>query len=169
ACGVAFDEPGEMCPTCRHEAAAALRRAAAEREQRERAHVEEQRQRGERDEELRRQRALAEAQARRDQEARAREEARERELQEQRRRDEELRERQQFGAGPAGGFDPHAVLDVMPGATLDELRFAYDQAKAKYDARLVSHLSEEVQAHYRAKAEAVERAYRLLTGTPDPV
>ena len=45
---------------------------------------------------------------------------------------------------------------------------AYDQAKKKYDPDLVGHLSEEVQSHYRAKSEAVDKAFQTLTGGPQP-
>ena len=39
---------------------------------------------------------------------------------------------------------------------------AYQVAKEKSDPSQVSHLSDEVQEHFRMKAKAVERAYRML-------
>jgi DnaJ-domain-containing protein 1 len=59
-------------------------------------------------------------------------------------------------------FDPHAVLGVAPGADAEEIRAAYEQAKAKYDPRQYEHLGLELQAHFKAKADAVERAFQTL-------
>ncbi len=59
-------------------------------------------------------------------------------------------------------FDPYAVLGVTPAATADQIRAAYEQAKAKYDASQYEHLGGELQAHFRAKADAVERAFQML-------
>jgi len=60
-------------------------------------------------------------------------------------------------------FDPYVVLGIMPGATRDEVRTAYEDAKSKFDPKLVSHLSSEVQKHFKARSSALERAYQLLT------
>jgi DnaJ-class molecular chaperone len=54
------------------------------------------------------------------------------------------------------------VLGVAPGATPDEIHAAYLQAKAKYDPSQYEHFGSELQAHFKSKAEAVERAYRML-------
>jgi len=62
-------------------------------------------------------------------------------------------------------FDPHAILGVKADATSDAITAAYQQARKKYDPDLVGHLSEEVQAHYREKAQLVEKAYQTLTGS----
>ena len=64
--------------------------------------------------------------------------------------------------------DPYTILGVKPDAGPDAIRAAYEQAKKKYDPDLVGHLSEEVQAHYRAKSEAVDKAFQTLTGGPQP-
>ncbi|HMD33777.1 MAG TPA: DnaJ domain-containing protein, partial [Vicinamibacterales bacterium] len=64
----------------------------------------------------------------------------------------------------ANAFDPHAILGLAADATPEAITAAYQAAKKKYDPDLVGHLSEEVQAHYREKAEAVEKAYQTLTG-----
>jgi len=65
----------------------------------------------------------------------------------------------------AVAFDPHAILGLEADATSEAITAAYQAAKKKYDPDLVGHLSEEVQAHYREKADAVEKAYQTLTGS----
>jgi curved DNA-binding protein CbpA len=60
-------------------------------------------------------------------------------------------------------FDPYAVLGVPPDASIEDIGVAYQKAKLKYDPDQVEHLSAEVQEHYRAKADAVERARQELT------
>ena len=162
-CGAAVDGAGDMCASCRHEAAEARRRAAAERAEDARLQAEHARREAElQDEEARRE------QERRDEAARLAAEA------EQRRRDEQERRLQQAaraadaagGAAQAAGgedkFDPCAVLGVAPGADAEEIRAAYEQAKAKYDPREYEHLGVELQAHFKAKADAVERAFLML-------
>lgn len=59
-------------------------------------------------------------------------------------------------------IDPRHVLGVSADATPEEIRAAYQQAKDKYSPDLVSHLGSELQDLYRTKAQAVERAYQLL-------
>jgi hypothetical protein len=59
-------------------------------------------------------------------------------------------------------FDPYVVLGIMPDATPDEIRAAYEAARSKFDPGLVSHLSSEVQKHFKARALALDRAYQLL-------
>ena len=59
-------------------------------------------------------------------------------------------------------FDPYVVLGIMPDATPDEIRAAYEDARTKFDPSLVSHLSAEVQKHFKARALALDRAYQLL-------
>src|SRR5262249_54052599 len=61
---------------------------------------------------------------------------------------------------------PHAILGLNADATPDAITAAYEQAKKKYDPDLVAHLSEEVQAHYREKAQSVEKAYQTLIAAP---
>ncbi|HZP47821.1 MAG TPA: hypothetical protein VFB07_04780 [Vicinamibacterales bacterium] len=161
SCGAPVATAGALCADCRRQAADALRRAAAERA------AEEQ-------EAVRRQQDAAEAAAERErlQQEQARqtalaEEARRREAEEAaRQRDVAARqahaaESPEAGAEPA--FDPHAVLGVAKDATPEAIRAAYDDAVAKYDPANVSHLSPEVQQHYRDRAEAVERAFRMLS------
>jgi preprotein translocase subunit Sec63 len=59
-------------------------------------------------------------------------------------------------------FDPYVVLGIMPDATSDEIRAAYEDAKSKFDPGLVSHLGPEVQKYFKARAMALDRAYQLL-------
>ena len=154
-CGAPVEGGGDMCANCRHEAAEARRRAIAERAEEERLQAETARREAERlDEDVRRE------QARRDEALRLAAEA------EQQRRDDRDRRLQQAQAQHAAGddavFDPYAVLGLTPDATADQVRAAYQQAKAKYDASQYEHFGGELQAHFKAKAEAVERAFQML-------
>ena len=165
-CGETVEESGDLCHKCRHEAAAAVRRAAAERVEQQRAQEEEQKrikEHAEQEEQERVRKARAEEEARvRRQLEREQDEARKRELEERRQREEEAREQRMSGDVPDAEFDPYEVLEVAPGATPDAIRAAYDAARDRADPTLVSHLSDEVQEHFRMKAKAVERAFQML-------
>jgi len=154
-CGAAVDGSGDMCANCRHEAAEARRRAIAERAEEERLQAEKTRREAELLEEEARQ-----EQARRDEAQRLAAEA------EQRRRDEQERRLQRAQAENAGDqdamFDPYAVLGVPQDAAPDQIRAAYEEAKKKYDASQYEHFGGELQAHFKTKAEAVERAFQML-------
>jgi DnaJ-domain-containing protein 1 len=151
----------DLCPACRHEAAEALRRAAAERTHAEAAqeHTEAPQ------EEVGQTRACAD-------DARQAEYAAH--------DDESVSGPESVSVvpvvdtsdapvgvdeeqSPAGAFDPYVVLGISPEAGEDEVRAAYEQAKAKYAPDLVSFLGDEAQAHFTAKAQSVERAYEMLT------
>jgi DnaJ-domain-containing protein 1 len=164
-CGVDVPD-SDLCPICRHEAAEALRGANAERAQNQRAQEEEERRQHEQEMEQQEQRARDEHEAR----------MREQEMARQLAADEELRQADAAVlpvVSPAEKlapvvdelevFDPHAVLGVPHDAGLDDIRTAYDQARTKYDPDLVSHLGDEARAHFKAKAESVERAYQILS------
>jgi len=168
SCGTPVESAGALCATCRHEAAETLRRAAAARA-------------AEADEAARREKEAAEAAAEQElQREAARQAALEAEAR-QREADEAARQREQEAlaarqttdaaappdADEAAALDPHTVLGVARDASADAIRAAYDEAMAKYDPELVSHLSPEVQHHYREKREAAERAFQMLT-TPQP-
>jgi hypothetical protein len=165
-CGDPTTQLGDLCPACRHAAADALRRAAADRMEQIRADEAERRRTLQAEEEERRQQALREDDAG----ARALEEAQCREENARRAREEEARREirrqaaveQQRSAEDV--FDPYAVLGVRRDITSEDLRAAYEQARSKYDEGSVSHLSDEVQQHYREKALAVDRAYQMLAG-----
>jgi hypothetical protein len=165
-CGASVEASGDLCQPCRHEAAEAVRRAVAERAERQRAQEEEERtlrEQAERDERegLLKAQADEEARVRRQQE-REQEEARKREAEERRQREEEARERRLAGAVPDEEFDPYEVLDIPRDAGPNDVLAAYQVAREKSDPSQVSHLSDEVQEHFRMKAKAVERAYRML-------
>jgi DnaJ-domain-containing protein 1 len=161
---------GDLCQQCRHEAADAVRRAAAERAEqarseeeerkRQRALEEEQREQAarERAEAEQRERARQEEKARREQEAREEDARREKEL-----RDRAARE----AAGSTADFDPHQVLGVPKDATPDMIREAYEQAMAKYQPDQFGFLNDELQAMFEKKAKAVQRAYQMLTGSTE--
>jgi hypothetical protein len=156
------ESESEFCDNCRKLMADAARQRKAEQAEQARQAAEE----AKRD---------AEQKARRleMQKAREAEEKRVREYQELKQREYESKiaeamrpnvpepEPAAYGANAA---DPHSILGVEADATTDAIAAAYAQAKQKYAPDLVAHLSEEVQAHYREKAEAVEKAFQALTG-----
>jgi len=166
-CGQRMRGESDTCTACLD--AAAANRAAAERAEVLRQQVAARRQRAEREEREEKERALA-AQ-------RAQEETQRINLAEVRRRHEEAeaarrradeeaarraRESPPPPASSAAPFDPYAVLGLTGDADLFAIRAAYVQAKSRYDLESVSHLGEDVQQHYRDKAEAVDRAYEML-------
>jgi hypothetical protein len=172
-CGNDVPESGDLCQPCRHEAAEAVRNAAAERAGQQRAEPGAPnaatalgwRPGGALEEEHRGQKALqeeeGEARLRQEEEERQREkDAGEREEALQR-QEEEARQRSQTVSEEV--FDSCAVLGVPQGASREDIEVAYQKAKSKYDPDQVAHLSAEVQEHYRVKAEAVERARQELT------
>jgi len=163
-CGAAVPGGGELCQDCRHEAAEALRRTAFERAEQERVEKELEKEKvrhqQQQEEAWRFEQIRQEELARRQQMERARREEEARLEDAQRRRDEEAREDSE-----SDEFNPYAVLGLTPDATRDSIDSAYEQAKTKYDAEQVAHLSSEVQEHYKLKAQAVERAYRMLTAS----
>ena len=165
-CGASVEASGDLCQTCRHEAAEAVRRAVAERAEQQRAQEEEERrlkEQAEHEQRERLQKAQADEEARiRRQQEREQEEARKRDAEERRQREEEARERRLAGAVPDEEFDPYEVLDIPRDAGPNDVLAAYQVAKEKSDPSQVSHLSDEVQEHFRMKAKAVERAYRML-------
>jgi hypothetical protein len=162
-CGVVVPGGGELCQACRHEAAEALRHAAFERAEQERLEKEKIRHQQQQEEAWRLEQARQEELARRQQMERARREEEARLENAQRRRAEEARERSEYSLDEQ--FNPYAVLGLPPDASRDSIDSAYEQAKTKYDVEQVAHLSSEVQEHYKLKAQAVERAYQMLTAS----
>ena len=161
-CGDDVPQAGDLCPKCRHEAAEALRHAAAERADHERAQVEEQHRQSEREEELRRRRAHEEEEAC----LRKQEDERKREEDARRRQQEEEESRQQTRAAAVDSedvFDPYAILGVPRDASKEAIDAACEEGRLKYAPEQVAHLGPELQEHYKRRAEAVERAYRILT------
>ena len=65
---------------------------------------------------------------------------------------------------PVASDDPHTVLGVQPNASEEDVRAAYEEARSRYDPKLVAHLGYDVQQHYKAKARALDHAYRSLSG-----
>ena len=167
-CGSDVPAAGDLCQKCRHEAADAVRRAAAERAEQQRAQEQEERRQKEheaQEAEERRRKAQQDEDARVQQQQRQQEEdARKRADEERRRQEEEDRARRTAADVPDEEFDPYAVLELPPGATKDDIVAAYEGAKAKCDPTLVSHLGYEVREHFEAKLQAVERAFQMLTG-----
>lgn len=167
-CGATISH-ADLCAKCRHDAAEALRHASQER-----AHVQEAQ-----EDETRRQHEHEAAQrekwAREEAEQQAREQDLARKREEATARAEDLEEAAgqpaesapvtpyALPADQAGRFDPYAVLGVPHEASPEDIGAAYQQAKTKYDPDLVSMLGDDAQAHFKAKAEMVERAYQELT------
>ena len=163
-CGIVVAD-SDLCPTCRHEAAEALRRAAGERAQTQKALEEGERRQRESEAEEREKKARDEEEARQ----------RELELARQRQEEEELQRQMQQTVSAAsapsaasveetGVFDPYVVLGVPSEAGADAIREAYQQAMTKYDPQLVEFLGDEAQAHFKTKAQSIERAYQMLSG-----
>jgi len=165
-CGAGVEGTADLCPGCRHEAAAAIRQAAVDRAgQKRAAEVEERRLQDEaeaqrleeqRREELAEHRRLEEA--RREQEEAARREDAARQEAEQRKRAEAAAS---FDADESV-FDPYLALGVAHGASDEDVRAAYEEAKVKYDPELVADLGYDAKEHFKKKSRAVERAYRML-------
>lgn len=162
-CGVLVPGGGDLCQACRHEAAEGLRRAAQDRVEHERHEKEKAKRQQEQEEAWRLEQVRQAELAQRQQMERARREEEARLEEQQRRREEDARERSQYGLDDQ--FDPYAVLGVPSDASRDSIVSAYEEARTKYDAEQVSHLSAEVQEHYKLKAQAVERAYQMLTAS----
>jgi hypothetical protein len=173
-CAVPVPGAGDLCATCRHDAAEAVRHAAADRAARKQALEDDKR------------REEVQAEEQRQQKLRAEEEARRRQLEEAHRREHEacLREedrqqREDFDRNQAeqsqlaqtardnAAFDPCVVLGVARGATDEAIRAAFEIAKLTYDPEEVSHLGGDAQERYAAKLRAAERAYQMLTGDID--
>ena len=167
-CGGEVAAAGDLCQKCRHEAAEAVRRAASERAEQQKAQEQAERRQKEQeaqDAEERLRKAQQDDEARLLQQQRQQEEeARKRADEDRRRQEEEERARHTAADVPDEEFDPYAVLEVPRGASQDDIRAAYDQAKAKCDPALVSHLGYEVREHFEAKLQAIERAFQMLTG-----
>jgi hypothetical protein len=166
-CGVVVLDSGDLCQTCRHDAAEVLRRAAAERANLKREQEEAQRRQRAHDEEQQQQKARQDEDARLQQNEaiRQRDEARRQEEDARRRQPNEVLQPSPAAVSSSTGeetFDPYAILGISRQTSQQEIRAAYEEARLKYDEEGVAHLGDDVQAHYKAKAQAVERAYQML-------
>jgi len=162
-CGTVVPDSGDLCQTCRHEAAAVLRRAATERANQKRSQEEEERRQREQEEDQFQQKVRQDEDAR----LRQQEEMRQQAEAARRRQSEAVVQRSQAAISSKEAdevFDPYAILGVVRDTSPEEIRVAYEAAMLKYDQGEVSHLGDEVQAHFKAKARAVERAYHMLAG-----
>jgi len=177
-CSEPLNTAGDLCSTCRHEAGIAAKQAIAERAAEERAELERKRTEREQAEERHRQLEQQVAEAERQEEVRRQDELR-------RQADFQRHQAQaasapQPAAAPVAAVaaigvevdfeapaedDPYAILGVKRDASRQEIDRAYCLAASKYDETQVAHLGDAVQQHYRAKANAIERAYRSLIGT----
>jgi DnaJ-domain-containing protein 1 len=163
-CGTAVPQAGGLCERCRREAADAARRASAERVDQVQKNLEELRQQKARQEEDARQREQQRVRQQQEEARHQEEEANHRRLEEARRREAEARRASPATAPPSGDeFDPYAILGVSRDSTTEQIRAAYDEAMSKYDLTHVDHLGPELQEHYKTKAQAVERAFLMLT------
>ena len=60
------------------------------------------------------------------------------------------------------GFNPYEVLQVKRGASQEEIKAAYLKLIKQYHPDMVSHLGKEFQDIANEKAQAINRAYRIL-------
>jgi hypothetical protein len=167
SCGAPVADHGALCATCRHQAAESLRQQAAAARAAEEAETENRRRAADEAAQKDAQRAEAAARAaaaEREAQQREQDTAAQREREAQAARDRASAAASHAGPGDDVALDPYAVLGVPADATADAIRAAYEAAKAKYDPENVAHLSPEVQQHYRDKGDAVEQAFRMLTG-----
>jgi hypothetical protein len=161
-CAVKLLERGDLCQTCRHEAADALRRATAERADQARVQEDEQRRQAAREVEQQ-QLAVEEGTRRQQREEAQKEQARQEEARVQRQRDDEARQQRQIDVSATEDeFDPYAVLGLPQGASSVDVDAAYKTVRSKFDLDLVADMGVELQEHMKRKAEAVERAYETL-------
>ena len=176
-CNEPLKTAGDLCSTCRHEAGIAAKQAIAERAAEERAELERKRVDREQAEERHRQLEQQVAEAQRQEETRHQDELR-RQAEFQRHQAQAASAPQPAAAPVAVAAigaevdyeapaedDPYALLGVKRGASRQEIDRAYCLAASKYDETQVAHLGDAVQQHYRAKANAIEQAYRSLIGT----
>jgi hypothetical protein len=160
-CGAPVSQPGGLCPTCRRQAADAARKANAERSEIDQTPLDDLlRRRAQEDAARLRERERVQQEL----EARQREEDAERRDAEARQHEEEARRSGETAEAPAeAAFDPYLTLGVSRNATTEQIRDAYIYAMSKYDPSNVEHMGAELQDHYRAKAQAVEQAFLMLT------
>jgi DnaJ-domain-containing protein 1 len=171
-CGEALNTGGDLCSTCRHEAGIAAKQAIAERAAEERAELERKRVEREQAEERRRQIDQQTVDLERQDEARRLDEAR-RQAEAQRHQADVVHVPvpvvaaigAEVDSDAPAEHDPYAILGVPREASPQEIERAYSVAVSKYDETQVAHLGDAIQAHYRAKAAAVEQAFRQLSGT----
>ena len=159
-CG-AVAESGDLCASCRHEAAEALRRTALERAEEQKAQEEQRRRQRAYEEEQRELRAKHEEDARLKQEELARQHALERQAEDQRQREEDERQRRMIDM-PGDDLDPLVVLGLPPDASPEAVLAAYQEAKSRYSSDLVTDFGPELQKHFKEKSAAIERAYQAL-------
>jgi hypothetical protein len=158
---------GDLCASCRREAAETVRRAAADRADRQRAHDDQQRHQREQEEEeqWRLAEEAEEAQQQQREIARQSAEAVLKAEEEARLRDAERSEEAERHPVPDDEnavFDPYRVLAVSQDANADVIRAAYDHARSKYDLGHVEGLGDEIKQHYSLKAQEVDRAFQML-------
>jgi hypothetical protein len=165
SCGTIMTTTAELCPECRRQAADARRQAAAERAERDRALAQSERE-PERPAEPPHGRYEAAPQVTQthEEQLEAAPLAEEVRAQEPETPHDDVVPAQAADAVVAEPvFDPYAVLGITADAAPDAIHAAYEQARARYRADAVEFLGDEVQMYYRTKAEAVERAYEMLT------
>jgi hypothetical protein len=167
-CGVKLVEHGDLCQTCRHEAADTLRRATAERADQARAQEEDQRRQAAK--EIEQQQLARDEDVRRQQRDEAeKEQARQEEERARRQREDEARQQRQVDVAAAqDDFDPYAVLGLPQDAGAADVDAAYKTVRSKFDLDLVADMGVELQEHMKRKAEAVERAYETLAASRLP-
>jgi DnaJ-class molecular chaperone len=61
-------------------------------------------------------------------------------------------------------MDPYLLLEVSPGASVDEIKSAYRRAVSRYHPDKVAHLGKEFQDLAHRKLLAIQQAYETLQG-----
>ena len=168
-CGTGVEGAGDLCASCRREAAETVRRATAERAERQRAHDDQERHQRDQEEEERRRLAqeAEDAQQQQRELAGRSDETVLKAEEEAPRPDAEPYEEAEAQGHPVSYdedavFDPYRVLAVPRDANAEVIRAAYDQARSKYDLGQVEGLGDEIKQHYVLKAQEVDRAFEML-------
>ena len=66
------------------------------------------------------------------------------------------------GAGDRGHPDPYAVLEIDPGASMEEIKVAYRRLVAQYHPDKVQHLGKDLQELAETRFKEIQRAYDFL-------
>ena len=158
-CGVTRFDGGDLCPTCRHEVAAAARQAAAER----RTEIGERRTEvGEQRTEGGEQRAEEPVEIAPAVVVEATPAAHETRPEQPSHVSSDFVISPPPDAAEPRPSNPYTILGVSPQSNADEIRAAYQAALERYDESAVSFLGNDVQQHFAAMRRAVEEAYHAL-------
>ena len=66
------------------------------------------------------------------------------------------------GGGDQGRRDPYAVLEIAPGASMEEIKAAYRRLVAQYHPDKVQHLGKDLQQLAETRFKEIQQAYDFL-------